>query len=365
MHQIAEMKQCDIVKKLKKSPKWVSKWCKRDLSNPQNFYDAPRSGAPVTALTPENMKKLADCEGKLGQSKTVLQGKLGISSGSITNGFKKLGLFAYRRSVQSRLKKKHKRIRFLTSRRMRHHDVRYWEKYLITDEKIWTVDGYFNPQNDRVRAKCKEDVESVERDKFPGKRMVWLGMTARGLTPLVHFKGNVNGKVYQDKVLKKVVLEGVMQRKKSNGVAIHKRKMFQKNGDMIFEQDFAQPHCTNANQEFMEKNFPAHTPTLWRYEDVDPLFFGPKWDDFWCIERLWAIHSQRVYRNPRPTHIDGVMRRLREEVRNTDPKTLTKLVHELPAKMNEIYRLKGAKIPSNFDPRKSPFACTCSVCIES
>ncbi len=43
------------------------------------------------------------------------------------------------------------------------------------------------------------------------------------------------------------------------------------------------------------------------------------------------------------------MRRLREEVRNTDPKTLTKLVHALPAKMNEIYRQKGAKIPSNFD----------------
>ena len=48
-------------------------------------------------------------------------------------------------------------------------------------EKIWTVDGYFNPQNDRVRAKCKEDVESVEREKFPEKRMVWLGMSARGL----------------------------------------------------------------------------------------------------------------------------------------------------------------------------------------
>ena len=72
----------------------------------------------------------------------------------------------------------------------------------------------------------------------------------------------------------------------------------------------------------MEKHFPAHTPTLWRYHDKHPLFFEAKLDDFWSIERLWVIQSQRVYRSPRPTHIDGVMRRLREEVRNTDPKTL-------------------------------------------
>ena len=154
--------------------------------------------------------------------------------------------------------------------------------------------------------------------------------------------GNVHGSVYRNKVLKKVVLEDVLQRKKSIGVPIQ-RKMFKKNKDMIFEQDFAQPHSTNINQEFMETHFPAHTPTLWRYEGKDPLFFGPKWDDFGSIERLWAIHSQRIYQNPRPTHISGVMRRLREEVRNTDPATLTKLVHALPMKMNEIYRLKGAK----------------------
>ena len=142
---------------------------------------------------------------------------------------------------------------------------------------------------------------------------------------------------------------------------INKRKLFKKNSDMIFEQDFAQPHSTNANQEFMEKNFPKHTPTLWRYVDHQ-LFFGPKWDDFWYIERLWGIYSQRVYRNPRPTHIDAVMRRLRDEVRNTDPDTLVRLCHDLPVKMNVIYRLKGKKIPSNFDPRKSPFACHCDIC---
>ena len=131
---------------------------------------------------------------------------------------------------------------------------------------------------------------------------------------------------------------------------------------MIFEQDFAQPHSTNKNQEFMEVNFPAHTPTLWRYQDIHELFFGAKWDDFWSIERLWAILSQEVYRNPRPKHIEGVMRRLRESVRNTDAKTLTKLIHELPAKMNEIFRVKGTKILSNFSPRESPFSCKCNVC---
>ena len=102
---------------------------------------------------------------------------------------------------------------------MRHKLISFWERFCISDDKIWTVDGYFNPQNDRVRAKCKEDVESVERDKFPGKRMVWLGMSARGLTPLIHFKGNVNGSVYQ-KVLKKVMLDDVLKRKKTKGLPI-------------------------------------------------------------------------------------------------------------------------------------------------
>ena len=96
------------------------------------------------------------------------------------------------------------------SGKMRHLTPQDWEDFLTSDEKIWTVDGYFNPQNDRVRARRKEDVEAVERDKFPGKRMVWLGATARGITPLVHFEGNVNGQTYQDKVLRKVILEDVL-----------------------------------------------------------------------------------------------------------------------------------------------------------
>ena len=104
-------------------------------------------------------------------------------------------------------------------------------KVSLSDRRQLTLmspDGYFNQQNGRLGAKCKEDVESVERDKFPGKRMVWLGMSARALTPLVHFKGNVNGSVYREKVLDKVIVGDVLQRKKTKGQPIHKRKMFSK-----------------------------------------------------------------------------------------------------------------------------------------
>ena len=84
-------------------------------------------------------------------------------------------------------------------------------------------------------------------------------------------------------------------------------------------------------------------------------------DDFWPIERLWAILAADVFRHPRPTHINLVMRRVREAVNNVKSSTLTKLVHALPAKMNEIHRQKGKKIPNNFDPNKSEFACQCQI----
>ena len=151
-----------------------------------------------------------------------------------------------------------------------------------------------------------------------------------------------------------------MQRTDENA-EIHKRKLFASNDDFVFEQDWARPHSSNVNQSFMEENFPAHTPTLWRFSKSSLLFLSPKFDDVIPIERFWAIMSQDVYRNPRPKGIKNVMRRVRESLRKTKRSTLTKLVHSIPAKLQEIYRLKGKKLPSNFKPTESPYACKCPV----
>ena len=98
-------------------------------------------------------------------------------------------------------------------------------------------------------------------------------------------------------------IQYAIQQSKCKELPTHQQKIFKRNGDMVFEQDFAQTNSTNANQEFTEQNIPAHPPTLWRYEGKDELFFGPEWDDLWSIERLRGIMSQRVYWNSRPTNI--------------------------------------------------------------
>ena len=80
-----------------------------------------------------------------------------------------------------------------------------------------------------------------------------------------------------------------------------------------------------------------------RDERMINLYFPPKIYDFWPIERVWEILAPQVYRNPHPTHISGVIYR----------------VHGMPAKLQEIYRLKGTKIQSSWKAKNRKYACRC------
>ena len=184
------------------------------------------------------------------------------------------------------------RFEFETAGRFKDKPVEFWEDFLVTDEKIWTTNGMINPQNDLVRAEAAEEVPPINLEKFPGQRMSWLGVSPTGHTGIKWMTGTVNGKNYQENILKKVVLDDVLQRKGSDK-PIHKRKLFRSNARMVFEQDFATPHSTYSNQEFMEQNFPSHTLTLHRYRDKDPLFFWSKVGQFLVYRANMAYFSSR------------------------------------------------------------------------
>ncbi|CAF2134317.1 unnamed protein product [Rotaria magnacalcarata] len=74
------------------------------------------------------------------------------------------------------------------------------------DEKIFDLNGMYNTQNDRVWTINREEADKnggvKQRQKFPERVMVWLGVCSRGVTLLVILdEGTVNHQRYIDEVL--------------------------------------------------------------------------------------------------------------------------------------------------------------------
>ena len=334
--------------------------------NAESLEDRPREGAPRVARTPAVMKLLANSRGRLKNnsnrkvSKRLSSTTNEISKSSVSRGFLELGLPYLRRPAVSRLSQKNKLDRFEWARSHRHFGINYWSKFFVSDEKNWYTDGYSNPQNEGVRETSAKNVPPKPKSKFPGHRMCWLGITPLGTSKLIMIPPgtSVNGTFYQKKILKPTFNE--VKNRAVNGSRVDQKKLFRFK-KWIFEQDFAPAHSTKANEQFLAENTPYHTPTL-RSKRGEPYWMPPKLDDFWPIERLWAIWSNEVYAYPEPKTIAQVVRRVRKAHRETTVETLTKLFHELPARCNEIYRRKGARILPSWDYNKSPFKCNCKIC---
>lgn len=55
--------------------------------------------------------------------------------------------------------------------------------------------------------------------------------------------------------------------------------------------------------------------------------------------------------------------RVNKEWKKLTPEFCTKLMHEMPARLNEIHRVNGKKIHPSFKPSKYQWACKCDVCM--
>ena len=109
----------------------------------------------------------------------------------------------YRKRKVQKLKANHKSKRKTCCTWMRKNIKRDdLKKFMFTDEKVFTTNGYFNPKNDVVWADSRSDADKelgrFEQEKFPISIMVALGATWNGLTsPYFFSKGErLNTKSY-------------------------------------------------------------------------------------------------------------------------------------------------------------------------
>ncbi|GFX03126.1 uncharacterized protein TNCV_4289091 [Trichonephila clavipes] len=84
-----------------------------------------------------------------------------------------------------------------------------WERFLFTDEKLFTVQQVHNSQNDSIWCVDAPSTSAiVEHRQYPKSVMVWGGICTRDRTPLVFVKEGVkiNQKVFQRDILEAVAL---------------------------------------------------------------------------------------------------------------------------------------------------------------
>ncbi len=123
--------------------------------------------------------------------------------------------------------------------------------------------------------------------------------------------------------------------------------LFDDSSDFILEQDHASVHDSHETQEWL-----LHQGINFISSEDSP----PKLDDLWPIERVWAVMTQQVYAFLPPENLSELRIRIENAWKGFNPKTLKKLVHEIPFRIKAIIKNEGERIPRPLGH------CLCDIC---
>lgn len=157
---------------------------------------------------------------------------------------------------------------------------------MFSDEKIFTVDGVFNRQNERVWAVSRAEADKnggIHRaNKFPEKIMVFLAVCSNGVSSVVMFDNEaVNHENYIHRCLP--VARRLGNRHFGNNWT------FQQDGARAHTAANTQEWCTINFPSFIEKDrWPANSPDLnpLDYSVWNEVVQAMRWDKVKCKSSL-------------------------------------------------------------------------------
>ena len=325
----------------------IKKRC--SFENIKSFIEESKPGRPIK-YTKQDQKKILQAAKNLEFSprKYVRSNSNGPKRTTIRKILKNNNLHPYRRKKQSRVKEWHKIARYEWCKLMQNEPLEYWESLLITDSKIFRLDGGYNPQNQRqyLTKDNKNLILKHNKDKKSKGIHYYGGLSHLGLTDLIEIKGSVTSTKYCHEILPKLIFKPQKRRKK-DGLATEVM-LFDDPSDFIFEQDHASSHDARETQKWLDEKGVDFIAS----EDAPS-----KLDDLWSIERVWTILTQQIYVDPKPETITELDKRVKNCWKNFSRKTLKKLIHEIPFRIHGIVKNKGGRI-------ERPLGhCSCYVCL--
>ena len=291
------------------------------------------SGRPKSSCTQENIEIVEDLilsqEDKPGThlSQRKIAKQSGIHRSTVQRiSSKILKLKSFRKvkcQCLTELQMKKRRIR--CRKLLRKFNLIDLERTFFTDEKIFTIEGALNSQNDRVYAKAKNDLSDVRvhkpRSAFPKSVMVSGGISKMGKTS-IHFVepgAKINSHYYCHTLLSAMLPE--MDNIGEN--------------DYIFMQDGARSHTSKYSLEFLHKNTPELLePDMWppNSPDLNPLDYG-----------MWGVMEAMIDFNQINNLIE--IREAITEARNKiSQETIDKIIGSFRKRLRKVIAAKGGPI---------------------
>ena len=198
---------------------------------------------------------------------------------------------------------------------------------VFSDEKLFTVQAEFNPQNHRVLAETSEEAfangRTIHQASHPASVMVFGAVCADGKSPLLFVDQGVkiNKEVYISQILEKTLLPWAQ--KHFNG-----RRW-------VFQQDGAPAHTAKLSQQWCETHLPAFIPKdEWppSSPDLNPLDYS-----------IWGVLQNKVNAKPHSS-IEALKKTLVKEWDALSPEYLRATIDAYPRRLRAVIEKRGGRM---------------------
>ena len=179
-----------------------------------------------------------------------------------------------------------------------------------------------NTKNDIVWARSIEDVPPAEIDQYSPSVRVWGGVSAKGNTRLLFYKGDLTADKYRNQILKKVKPD-------------FKSVFGARNRNWTFAHDGASAHKAKHTNEWLTDNVPNHITS------------GPSGD--WpaksadlnsTIEHVWGYIGGELQKN-RPKTIPAMKSRLTKLWNDMDQDMVVKQADKMKKRLTLVISSAG------------------------